>query len=212
MTNPSMSRSNSTKPTVCVYCGSSEGNDPHIKADAYALGQQLGSSGIHLVYGGASIGLMNAVAQGFLDSGSTVTGIIPEFLAQREVANTKLTELIITQSMHERKAMMAEHADVFIALPGGYGTFEELFEVITWKQLKLIEKPIFVLNVGGYYNPILQLVDQASSAGFIRSDSVDYFSTCDTVEALVERVRTHFSGSLLLNNAINPSLTDAATL
>jgi hypothetical protein len=173
------------------------------------MGSQLGQDGIDLVYGGASIGLMNAVAQGFLDQGATVTGIIPEFLAQREVANTQLSELIITQSMHERKALMAEQADAFIALPGGYGTFEELFEVITWRQLKLIDKPIFVLNLKGYYDPILQLVDQARLAGFIRSESEPYFKACDAVDTLLANLRGYFSERLAHRNALDSTLTDA---
>lgn len=204
-----MSTSPKARPKVCIYCGSSEGIDPIFKAEAYRLGQHLGQEGIDLVYGGASIGLMNAVAQGFLDHGASVTGIIPEFLAQREVANTKLSELIITQNMHERKALMAEQADAFIALPGGYGTFEELFEVITWKQLRLIDKPIYVLNLKGYYNPILQLVDQADQAGFIRSASDPYFKACDSVDTLYANLRGYFSERLAHPNAINSTLSDA---
>ncbi|GAB4214245.1 MAG: TIGR00730 family Rossman fold protein [Rhodoferax sp.] len=153
---------------VCVYCGSSPGADPVYRAAAQALGQAMARRGVGLVYGGASIGVMGAVADAVLAAGGRVLGVIPEALAQREVAHTGLTELVVTPSMHVRKMRMAEAADAFVALPGGIGTFEELFEIWTWAQLGIHSKPVALLNVAGYFDSLIALVDHAVAQGFLK--------------------------------------------
>ena len=155
---------------ICVFCGSSPGARAVYAEAARELGRLLAASGIGLVYGGGSLGLMGVVADTVLDSAGEVIGVIPQALATREQANHKLSDLRVVASMHERKALMAELSDAFIAMPGGYGTFEELFEVITWAQLGLHRKPIGVLNVGGYFDAFRDLIDHAIGEGFIHPD------------------------------------------
>jgi uncharacterized protein (TIGR00730 family) len=153
---------------ICVFCGSSGGARAAYADAARATGRVLAQRGIGLVYGGGCVGLMGEVADAVLAAGGEVIGVIPEALAAREVAHRGLTELRVVRSMHERKAMMAELSDAFIALPGGFGTFEEFCEVITWSQLGLHRKPCGLLNVEGYYSPLLALFDQAVGEGFVR--------------------------------------------
>lgn len=153
--------------SLCVFCGSSDGARPEYRAGATALGTYLGEHGIDVVYGGASVGLMGAVADAALAAGGRVTGVIPRGLVDREVAHRGLTDLRVTQSMHERKALMADLADGFAALPGGFGTLEELAEITTWAQLGLHAKPIGLLNVAGFFDLFLQFVDQLVSEGFV---------------------------------------------
>ncbi len=153
--------------TICVYCGSSPGRSPVFRAAAQQLGTEIASRGIHLVYGGASVGLMGEVARAALAGRGKVTGVIPKTLADQEVAFLELDDLIVVQSMHERKARMAELADGYIALPGGYGTFEEFFEVLTWAQLGMHAKPCGLLNVGNYYGQLLAFLDHAVQEMFI---------------------------------------------
>lgn len=153
---------------ICVFCGSSPGARPEYSAAAQALGQALVTQGIELVYGGASVGLMGIVARTVLAGGGRVTGVIPRLLAEKEVALTSLDDLRIVDSMHERKALMAELSDGFIALPGGIGTIEEFVEVLTWAQLGIHNKPCGLLNSVGYYDRLLGFFDHMLEEGFIR--------------------------------------------
>ncbi|GLK75923.1 cytokinin riboside 5'-monophosphate phosphoribohydrolase [Methylopila jiangsuensis] len=154
--------------TVCVYCGSSPGADPRHMEDAAALGRTLAEAGIGLVYGGGNIGLMGAVARATLSAGGHVTGIIPQFLVDREVMLADVQELLVTEDMHERKRLMFERSDAFVALPGGVGTLEELVEQMTWAQLGRHDKPILIADFGGFWSPLIALLDHMSSQGFIR--------------------------------------------
>jgi uncharacterized protein (TIGR00730 family) len=160
---------------ICIFCGSKPGHRPEYRASAAAMGRLLAERGLELVYGGGNVGLMGVVADASLAAGGHVIGVIPEALVGREiagraVANGNLTRLEVVTSMHARKARMAELADGFIALPGGFGTFEELFEILTWAQLGFHRKPIGLLDVGGYYDPLLALCDRAVEEGFLRLD------------------------------------------
>ncbi|MES1255258.1 MAG: TIGR00730 family Rossman fold protein [Acidobacteriota bacterium] len=156
---------------ICVFAGSQPGVRPVYTAAAQGLGAALVGRGLGLVYGGGRIGLMGAVADAVLDAGGHVTGVIPQALVAREVAHEGLSDLRVVPSMHVRKAMMAELADGFIALPGGWGTLEELFEVLTWAQLGLHQKPCGVLNVAGYFDGLLAFLDQSVAEGFVRSEN-----------------------------------------
>lgn len=153
---------------ICVFCGASPGRDPRYVEAARALGRELVERGLELVYGGGSVGLMGTVADAALAAGAPVTGVIPQVLQIRELAHKGLTTLHVVGSMHERKALMAELSDGFIALPGGMGTLEELSEVLTWSQLGLHRRPVGLLDVGGYYRPLIEFFDQAVTAGFLR--------------------------------------------
>lgn len=156
---------------ICVYCGSSDGSRPEYKQSAAALGRALLEKNIDLVYGGASVGLMGTVADTVLKGGGRVTGVIPESLVNRELSHTGLTELAVVDSMHERKSMMAELSDGFIALPGGIGTVEELFEMLTWSQLGFHKKPCALLNVAGYYDHLNAFMQHGVNQGFIRKET-----------------------------------------
>jgi uncharacterized protein (TIGR00730 family) len=153
---------------ICVYCGSNPGRQPVYREAAAELGKALVERDIALVYGGASIGVMGAVADAVLAHGGEVIGIIPQSLATREVAHNNLSELIVVTSMHERKAMMAELSDGFVALPGGWGTFEEIFEALTWAQLGIHEKPCGLLNIAGYYDHLGLFLQHAMDESFVR--------------------------------------------
>lgn len=153
---------------VCVYCGSSPGKSPRYREAARTLGHEMVARGLDLVYGGASVGVMGAVADAVLERGGAVTGVIPYSLSTKEVAHGGLDELIVVGSMHERKAKMAELADAFVALPGGWGTCEEIFEMLTWAQLGFHEKPCGLLNAAGYYDPMFVFLEHAMEQGFVR--------------------------------------------
>jgi uncharacterized protein (TIGR00730 family) len=153
---------------VAVYCGSTDGNLPIYLAEARALGTQLASAGLGLVYGGARAGLMGAVADAALAGGAEVIGVLPDVLSGKEIAHTGLTRLELVSTMHERKSRMAELADAFLILPGGFGTLEELLEVVTWAQLKLHSKPVIAINTAGYWNGLLAFLDTAVSAEFLK--------------------------------------------
>jgi uncharacterized protein (TIGR00730 family) len=153
---------------VCVFCGSSVGARPVYAEAAKEMGVLLAKKGIAIVYGGGNVGLMGVLANAALAAGGEVIGVIPSVLAEREIAHSGLSDLRIVDSMHTRKAMMAELADAFIALPGGVGTFEEFFEAVTWTQLGLHRKPCGLLNVSGFYAPLAAFIDQAVSEGFIK--------------------------------------------
>jgi uncharacterized protein (TIGR00730 family) len=172
---------------VCVFCGSSVGSDPVYLEAAQATGRTLAHRGIGLVYGGGSVGLMGAVADAALAAGGEVIGVIPRALQLRELAHARLTTLHVVGSMHERKAKMAELAQGFIALPGGMGTLEEFAEVLTWAQLGLHARPCGLLDVGGYYRPLIAFFDRAVAEGFIRPDHRKLMVVADDPVALLER-------------------------
>jgi uncharacterized protein (TIGR00730 family) len=174
--------------TVCVYCGSRFGNRPEYEAAALELGGLIGRNGWQLVYGGGNVGLMGVVADAAIESGARVVGIIPESLMKREVGHRGLAELHVVQTMHERKQMMAERADVFVALPGGIGTFEELFEVWTWHQLGYHDKPIGLLNVAGYYDTFLEFMSQTTEAGFLSETQLKTLQVDTDAVRLLQRL------------------------
>jgi uncharacterized protein (TIGR00730 family) len=174
---------------ICVFCGSSRGARPEYLEAARGLGRLLAKRGSALVYGGGNVGLMGELADACLEAGSEVIGVIPEALVGWEVAHGGLTDLRVVSSMHERKALMAELADAFVALPGGFGTFEELCEVLTWSQLGLHTKPIGLLNVAGYYDPLLALFDHAVQERFLRPQHRDLVLHDEDPERLLERLR-----------------------
>ena len=155
---------------LCVYCGSKTGNDPEYTHAAVKLGQAIAARKLGLVYGGGHMGLMGEIADAVLAAGGEVIGVIPQGQVDKEEAHQGLSELKIVPSMHERKAMMADLADAFIAMPGGLGTLEELLEVVTWNQLGLLHKPCALLNVNGYYDPLMSFLDSAVNAGFIQPE------------------------------------------
>lgn len=157
-----------TMKSICVYCGSSPGRNPAYARAAQNLGRELALRGIRLVYGGASVGIMGTVADAVLEHGGQVVGVIPESLKRKEVAHLRLTELHVTSSMHARKMMMADLSDGFIALPGGIGTLEEISEIWTWAQLGLHRKAFGLLNVEGYYDPLIAFLDHTVTEGFVK--------------------------------------------
>ncbi len=158
---------------ICVYCGSSSGKGDAYLVAADKLADALVSRGLELVYGGASIGIMGARASAVMERGGSVIGIMPQALMRREIGNDHLTELQVVDSMHERKAAMADQSDGFIALPGGMGTFEELFEILTWAQLGFHNKPVGLLNIDGYYDHLIQFLDHAVEQGLLRQQHRD---------------------------------------
>jgi hypothetical protein len=173
---------------ICVFCGSNSGVRPAYREAAQTVGRLLCRRGIELVYGGGHVGLMGIVADACLSEGGRVIGVIPQALADKEVAHSGLTELRIVRSMHERKSVMAELSDAFLALPGGYGTWEELFEVLTWSQLGIQRKACAILNVEGYYDPLLEMADKALSDGFLRGVHRDLLLADVDPERLLDRV------------------------
>ena len=173
---------------IAVYCGSSSGDLSLFKVAASALGELLASKGIALVYGGARIGLMGAVADAVLHAGGEVIGVIPEALMVDEVVHTGLTRLELVGSMHERKARMLELADAVIALPGGLGTLEELFEALTWAQLRFHAKPIGMLNVNGYFDALLRFLDDSTVRGFLSNRNRALLLDAPTPESLLDRL------------------------
>ena len=174
--------------SLCVYCGSSTGHDPSHAAAARALGARMAERGIGLVYGGGQVGLMGIIADAVLAAGGNVTGVIPAALMSTEVGHQHLTELLVVQDMHERKALMAEKADGFIAMPGGIGTLEELFEVMTWLQLGYHAKAVGVLNVNGFYDGLLGFLDRQRDEGYLRSEHRSLLIEDSDPDALLERI------------------------
>ena len=177
--------------SVCVFCGGNPGKNPAYLAAARALGITLAQSGLALVYGGAQVGLMGAVADAALQHGGEVFGVIPEFLAAREIAHLGVTRIEVVSSMHERKARMAARADAFVALPGGFGTLDELFEILTWSQLGLHRKPCAVLNVEGYFDGLLAFLDRAQDEQLLRPEYRAMLLVESEPARLVERMRAH---------------------
>ena len=173
---------------VAVYCGSADGTNPAYLAEARALGAAIAAAGLGLVYGGANIGLMGAVADAALARGAHAIGVLPELLAGREIAHDGLTQFELVSTMHERKARMVELADAFLVLPGGYGTLEELLEVVTWAQLGLHAKPCIVINTAGYWDGLLAFLDSAVAAGFIKQKNRDLLRVAANAEEAVAMV------------------------
>jgi uncharacterized protein (TIGR00730 family) len=169
--------------TVCVYCGSGPGTNPAFMEAATALGKIFAENNIRLVYGGGSIGLMGAVATSVLDHGGTVTGIIPDFLSSRENALARVQELIVTPDMHERKRLMFERSDAFVALPGGIGTLEELVEQLTWQQLGRHSKPVLIADIGSFWEPLISLLNHMRATQFIRASLSIEILKADRVRA-----------------------------
>ncbi len=174
---------------ICVFCGSSEGNDTHIISQAFLLGEKLAQQEITLVYGAAKIGIMGQVAKGTLEHKGKVIGVIPEFLKLKEVIHLGLSELIITNNMHERKMKMHQLSDGFITLPGGFGTLEELFEIITWSQLGLHQKPIGLLNIGGFYDDLLGLLENMVRRGFLKMENYELLLVDDHIDGLLAKMK-----------------------
>ncbi|CAJ1369696.1 unnamed protein product [Effrenium voratum] len=179
--------------SVCVYCGSSFGSDPAHEAAATRLGQIIAEAGLRLVYGGGSVGLMGTVANAALESGGKVTGIIPRFLEKREVMLDSLEDLVITNDMHERKHLMFERADAFIALPGGIGTLEEAVEMMTWAQLGQHKKPVLLANINGFWSPLLELLDHMRAQGYIRPDTEVPYLVAKKIEDILPMLQQSVS-------------------
>jgi uncharacterized protein (TIGR00730 family) len=174
---------------IAVYCGSNKGVRPEYAAAAQALGTLLARERIELVYGGGMVGLMGIVADAVLKNGGHVIGVIPEKLVIKEVVHEKLPDLRVVKNMHERKALMAELSDGFIALPGGYGTFEEFFEVLAWSQLGWHPKPFGLLNCAGFYDPLLAFLDHTRDEGFIRPQHRELVLVADDAEKMLQQLR-----------------------
>ena len=168
--------------SIAVFCASSDGTRPIYRAAAVKLGRALAERGIGLIYGGANVGLMQAVAESSLASGGRVVGVIPEVLVDLEVAHQGITELHVTSTMHTRKALMGEKSDAFFILPGGYGTFEEMFEVLAWQTLKLHQKPIVLLNVDGFYDKLLDFLDHCVTEGLLKQRNREILLVANSVE------------------------------
>lgn len=177
--------------SICVYCASSLGNNPYFAEQAFELGQTLAEHGIDVIYGGAKVGLMGKVADGAKSKNGKVFGIIPEFLAAKEIKHDHLDELIVVQTMHERKALMQEKSDGFIALPGGFGAMEELFEILTWGQLGLHKKPIGILNLEGYYDALIQLVETMIQKGLLKSEYKEMLLVSDSIDDLISQMNLY---------------------
>ena len=176
-----MSTTTPKQKTICVYCGSADGARPEYRAAAQELGSGMAAAGFRLVYGGAHVGLMGAVADAVLAAGGQAIGIIPQHLVDREVAHRGLTELHIVADMHQRKHKMAEMADAFITLPGGYGTLDELCEVLGWAQLGLHRKPIVLLDIADYWQPLFAMLDRAVQEGFLKLENREFATRAASV-------------------------------
>jgi hypothetical protein len=182
-----MDKSTNSIKKICVYCGSGPGSDPAFVDAARSFGRIMAERGIGLVFGGGSVGLMGEVANAVLDHGGQVVGIIPKFLVRREHA-LKRAEIVVTQDMHERKQLMFEHADAFVALPGGVGTLEELVEQMTWAQLGQHKKPILIANINGFWDPLCALLDHMEAMQFIRPGLAVPYLVADRVEDILPKL------------------------
>jgi len=191
--------------SIAVYCGSSTGNNPNYVAQAQALGAAMAAQGCTLVFGGGRVGLMGTIADAVLAHGGEVIGVIPDFLANKELAHLGCTELHVVKTMHERKMIMAEKADGFIAMPGGYGTLEELFEVLTWGQLGLHQKAIGLLNVDGYYDHLLLALDRMRDDQLLRAENRDQLLQSPDPAALLTQMAEYVP--LALPKWLSPSTT-----
>ena len=186
-----MMASGGTRRRVAVYCGSADGSDPAYRKEARELGSEIARAGLGLVYGGASVGLMGAVAAAALGGGGEVIGVLPEVLSGSEIAHRGLTRLEVVKTMHARKARMVHLADGFLILPGGYGTLDELMEIITWKQLRLHAKPCVLINTAGYWNPLLGFLDTAVKAGFLKAENRHLLEVAKDAGEAVAKVVLH---------------------
>lgn len=177
--------------SIAVFCGSSEGNDPKIVQQSIELGKCLAESDIKLVYGGAKVGIMGHIAQSTLTHKGKVIGVIPEFLKHKEVVHTGLTELYTVNNMHERKLKIHELSDGFIALPGGFGTFEELFEITTWAQLGLHQKPIGLLNSNGFYDDLVKMIETMTAKGLLKPENTNLLLVDSDVNSLLVQMNAY---------------------
>ena len=176
--------------SICVFCGSSSGNDPSFLSAARKFGQTLANMNIELIYGGGKVGLMGAVADATLEANGKVVGVMPQHLVDREIAHSELTRLVTVKSMHERKTMMADYADAFLVLPGGAGTLEEAFEQWTWVQLGIHQKPLAFFNVNSYFNPLLAMIDQMVDMEFLSAAYRDMLIIANDPEYIVEKFKS----------------------
>lgn len=177
--------------SIAVFCGSSEGNDQQIVTEAYKLGQTLAQRHIALVYGAAKIGIMGKVAQGVIDQKGETIGVIPVFLKTKEIVNNDLTELIVTDNMHDRKVIMYEKSDGFMMISGGFGTMDEFFEITTWGQLGLHTKPIGILNTNGYYDALIAQFKVMVERGFLKQENLDAVVLDTTIDGLLEKMNSY---------------------
>ena len=176
--------------SIAVFCGSSEGNDSQIISTASNLGVEFAKRNITLVFGGANLGIMRLIADGVLQNNGQAIGVIPDFLRNREIAHPNLTELVITKTMQERKVAMYQKSDGFIILPGGFGTLDEFFEISTWGQLGLHQKPVGILNINGFFNDLLKLSQTMVEKGFLKQANLDAILVDDSVDRLLEQMKT----------------------
>jgi uncharacterized protein (TIGR00730 family) len=177
------------QPRICVFCGSADGADPAYVETAKELGQRIAEAGMGLVYGGATVGLMGVLADAVIAGGAEVVGVMPDVLMDREIAHRGVTHFHVVKTMHERKALMYEHADAFIALPGGYGTLDEFIEIVTWAQLKIHQKPCILINTNGYYDALLAFLDHATSQGFLKAENRKLIQVAGDVKAALRIVQ-----------------------
>lgn len=177
--------------SIAVYCGSSKGNNPLFIEQAQKVGKLFAERGIELIYGAGNVGLMGEVADAALAGGGRVCGVIPEFLKNWEVYHPGLDELIVTETMHQRKQIMVDRSEGFIILPGGFGTLDELFEILTWGQLRLHKKPVGILNVGGYYDFLLQHIQNIADSKFMQPTNLGLVLSDDSIEGLLEKMENY---------------------
>lgn len=182
-------KSTLSMPLVAVYCGSRLGNSDIYEQAARDLGHALAENGMGLVYGGASIGLMGAVADEVIKGGAQAVGVIPTFMLKHEIAHQDLTRLHLTDTMHTRKTVMAEYADAFITLPGGLGTLEEIMEIATWRQLYQHEKPMIILNINGFYDRLVEHLQYTTEQGFMKPEDLERLVVCNTIDEAIELLR-----------------------
>jgi uncharacterized protein (TIGR00730 family) len=175
-------------PRIAIYCGSSAGKDPLHRDAAYRFGREMVARNYGLVFGGGKVGLMGAVADAVLEAGGDVIGVIPDFLATKELRHPGVPDMRIVSDMHTRKALIAELSDAFVALPGGLGTLDELFETLTWSQLGLHAKPVGLLNIAGYFDPVIEFVDRSVTAGFCLREHRELFFVADDAATLLDRL------------------------
>jgi hypothetical protein len=188
-----------SKKSICVFCGSADGAKPEYVATARELGRTIAQRGYGLLYGGATVGLMGAVADAALAAGGEVVGVIPDIIMDREIGHRGLTELHVVRTMHERKAMLASRADAFVALPGGYGTMDEFIEIVTWAQLRIHTNPCVLLSVDGYYDALLNFFANAEKEGFIKPENRGLVQVAENVSGtltLIERAWSHVENSV----------------
>jgi len=183
-------KSTLTMPLVAVYCGSRLGNNEVYEQAARELGSALADNGMGLVYGGASIGLMGAVADEVIQGGAQAVGVIPTFMLKHEIAHEQLTRLHLTDTMHTRKTVMAEYADAFITLPGGLGTLEEIMEIATWRQLYQHEKPMIILNINGFYDRMIEHLKYTADQGFMKQEDLERLVVCNSISEAIDMLKT----------------------